>query len=86
MLPQYDVLPAIVPVGRFLIRMQRLVVTLSHMAAYPNGCMLEVQISGTAGGDGPPMHSSDAFDHLVFGVREDHRRRRRAGPTVLAVT
>lgn len=31
--------------------------------------MLHVQISGTAGGGGPQMASSDAFDQLVFAVR-----------------
>lgn len=31
--------------------------------------MLEVQISGNAGGDGPQIHSRDAFDDLVFAVR-----------------
>jgi hypothetical protein len=68
-LPEYDVLPAIVPVGRFLIRTQHLIVALSHLAVYPNGCMLEVQISGKAGGGGLQMHSSDDFDRLVFAVR-----------------
>jgi hypothetical protein len=69
MLPQYDTLPAIVPVGRFLVQTQHLVVAVSHVAVYQGGCMLSVQISGTAGGDGPRMHSSDDFDHLVFAAR-----------------
>jgi hypothetical protein len=69
MLPLYDTLPAVVPVGRFLVRGQHLIVALSHVAVYPTGCMLHVQISGKAGGDGPPMLSSDAFDRLVFAAR-----------------
>jgi hypothetical protein len=68
-LPLYDTLPAIVPVGRFLVRTQPLVVALSHVAVYPSGCMLYVQITGKAGGGGPQMLSSDAFDHLVFAAR-----------------
>lgn len=67
--PRFDALPAIVPVGRFLIRTQYLVVALSHIAVYPAGCVLEVQVSGKAGGDGPQMHSSGAIDQLVFVVR-----------------
>jgi len=69
MLPLYDTLPAIVPVGGFLVRSQHLVVALSHVAVYQGGCMLHVQISGKAGGAGPQMCSSDDFDHLVFAVR-----------------
>lgn len=69
MLPQYDTLPAILPASRFLIRTQHLIVALSHVAVYPSGCILEVQISGKAGGDGPQIHSADAFDRLVFAVR-----------------
>lgn len=69
MLSQDDTLPAIVPVGRFLIRTQNLVVALSHIAVYRDGCMLIVQLSGKAGGNGIRMHSSDDFDHLVFAVR-----------------
>jgi hypothetical protein len=68
-LPQFDALPAIVPVGRFLIRTEYLVVALSHIAVYPGGCMLDVEISGKAGGTGPQVHSSDAIDQLVFVVR-----------------
>ena len=72
MLPQYNTLPAIVPVGRFLIRTQHLIVALSHVAIYPSGCMLEVQISGKAGGDSQQIHSRDAFDLRSTWVVEDH--------------
>jgi len=68
-LPEYDTLPAVVPVGRFLVQTQHLVVALSHAGVYPSGCMLHVLISSKAGGDGPPMLSADAFDGLVFAVR-----------------
>jgi hypothetical protein len=51
------------------MRTQRLIVALSHVAVYPGGCMLEVQISGKADGQGPEIHSCDAFDRLVFAVR-----------------
>lgn len=68
-LPLYDTLPAIVPVGRFLVRTPNLVVALSHVAVYGGGCMLHVQISGKVGGDGPQMSSSDDFDRLVFAAR-----------------
>ena len=92
-LPRFDALPAIVPVGRFLIRTQYLVVALSHVAVYPGGCMLEVQVSGKAGGDGPQMHSSDAIDQLVFVVRfgaeitavmDGHHLARNSGPLQLS--
>ena len=69
MLPQYDTLPAIVAIGRFLVRTQHLVIALSHAAVYQGGCMLNVQISSQVGGGGPPMRSSDDFDHLVFAAR-----------------
>ena len=62
-------LPSVVPVGRFLIHTQHLIVALSHVAVYPSGCMLDVRISGKAGGQGPEIHSCDAFDRLVFAVR-----------------
>jgi len=68
-MPRDDMLPAVVPVGRFLIQTGYLIVALSHLAVYPSGCMLEVQISGKAGGHGPQIHSHDAFDRLVFAVR-----------------
>jgi hypothetical protein len=42
-MPPEDVLPAIVPIGQFLIRAQRIVVALSHLSVYPNGCMLDVR-------------------------------------------
>jgi hypothetical protein len=66
---RYDTLPWVVPVGLFLVQAQHLVVALSHLAVYPSGCSLEIQISGKAGGQGPQMHSRDAFDGLVFAVR-----------------
>ena len=69
MLPQYDTLPAIVPVGRFLVQTQHLVVALSHVAVYQGGCMLYVQISRKADGDTPQTPSSDDFDQLVFAAQ-----------------
>jgi hypothetical protein len=39
------VLPAIVPIGQFLIRAGRVVVALSHASVYPNGCLLDVRAS-----------------------------------------
>ena len=69
MTERYDTLPWVVPVGRFLIKTEHLIVALSHLAVYPGGCILEVQISGKAGGMGPQMHSGDAFERLVFAAR-----------------
>lgn len=69
MTERYDALPWVVPVGRFLIQTQHLIVALSHLAVYSSGCILEVQISGKAGGQDPQMHSRDAFDGLVFAAR-----------------
>lgn len=62
-------LPAIVPVSRFLIRTQHLVIAVSHLEVYESGCMLQMRISGRAGGDGPQIHSLDAFERLVFAAR-----------------
>ena len=69
MIESYDTLPAVVPVGRFLIRTQYLIIALSHLAVYPSGCTLQIQMSGKAGGPSPEMHSTDAFDRLVFAAR-----------------
>jgi hypothetical protein len=66
---RHDTLPSVVPVGRFLVRTQHLIVALSHVAVYPTGCMLELQLSGRAGGPGPEMLSIDSFNRLAFAVR-----------------
>jgi len=63
-LPPDDVLPAIVPAGLFLIRAERIIVALSHVSVYPNGCMLDMRAS-VHGRDASP----DFFDQLVFGVQ-----------------
>ena len=68
-MPADGVLAAIVPAGRFLIRAQHLVVALSHVAAYPNGCMLEVQVGARTGVRGLDPHAHEAFDPLVFELR-----------------
>lgn len=68
MKPRYDTLPSVVPVGRFLIRTQHLIVALTHIEVYLGGCMLMVQLSGKAGGQGPQIHSRDAFERLVFAA------------------
>jgi hypothetical protein len=60
-MPPSDVLPAIVPIGHFLIRGERVVVALSHVAAYPNGCMLDVRASARGHQAAP-----DAFENMVF--------------------
>ena len=69
MTSEFDTLPSIVPVSRFLIQTPYLIVALSHLAAYPGGCILEIQISGKPGGSGPAMHTHDAFEQLVFAVQ-----------------
>jgi hypothetical protein len=61
--PPEDVLPAIVPASRFLVRTDRLIVALSHVGVYPDGCMLEVL--GHARGAGSAI---DDFFRLVFTV------------------
>lgn len=63
-LPPGDVLPAIVPAGRFLIRAERTIVALSHVSVYPNGCMLDMRAS-VRGRDATP----DFLDHLVLAVQ-----------------
>jgi hypothetical protein len=60
-MPPSDVLPAILPVGRFLLRAERMIVALSHLSVYPNGCMLDVRASAHG-----HAVASDVFEHLVF--------------------
>jgi hypothetical protein len=60
-MPPDHVLPAIVPMGQFLIRAQRMIVALSHLSVYPNGCMLDVRAS--AHGHGVAF---DVFERMVF--------------------
>ena len=95
MLPLDATLPAILPVGRFLIRTPYLVVALSHVAVYPTGCMLCIQLFGKADSAGPQLHSAESFDRLVFAARfgEDvtavldgwHHLFRGAGPLQLSL-
>jgi hypothetical protein len=63
-MPPDDVLAAIVPVGQFLIRAERMIVALSHLSVYPNGCMLDVR--GNARGRDVAF---DVFEHMVFEAR-----------------
>jgi hypothetical protein len=60
-MPPDDVLAAIVPVGQFLIRAGRVIVALSHVSVYPNGCMLDVRASAR-GHDAAP----NVFENMVF--------------------
>lgn len=59
-----DVLPAIVPAGQFLVRTGQLIVALSHLSVYANGCAL--QVLGCARGPGIVFRD---FDRLVFTVQ-----------------
>lgn len=59
-----DVLPVIVLAGQFLVRTERLIVALSHLSVYANGCAL--QVLGCARGPGVVFRD---FDRLVFTVR-----------------
>ena len=63
-MPADDVLPAIVPAGRFLMRAERMIVALSHLSVYPNGCMLDVRASAR-GRD----VAFDVFERMVFTAR-----------------
>jgi len=60
-MPPADVLAAIVPAGQFLIRAKRIIVALSHLSVYPNGCMLDVRASAR-GHD----VASGVFERIVF--------------------
>jgi hypothetical protein len=59
-----DVLPAIVPIGQFLMRADRMIVALSHLSVYSNGCMLNVRASAR-GHD----VAFDVFERMVFTAR-----------------
>ncbi len=63
-MPPNEVLPAIVPIGQFLIRAGRVIVALSHASVYPNGCMLDVRASAH-GHDAAP----DVFERIVFAAQ-----------------
>lgn len=63
-MPPDDMLAATVPVGQFLVRTERMIVALSHVSVYPNGCMLDVRASAR-GGDVP----FDVFERIVFSAR-----------------
>jgi hypothetical protein len=65
-MPPGDVLPAIVPAGRFLIRAEHIIVALSHLSVYPNGCMLEVRAYARG-----PAVAFDVFERLVFKAQFD---------------
>jgi hypothetical protein len=63
-MPSDHVLPAIVPIGQFLIRAQQMIVALSHLSVYPNGCMLDVR--GAARGSDA---TREVFENIVFAAR-----------------
>jgi hypothetical protein len=63
-MPPGDVLAAIVPAGQFLIHSERLIVALSRVSAYPNGCMLDLRASAR-GRDAAP----GVFDRAVLAVQ-----------------
>lgn len=56
-----DVLPAIVPVVRFLISAERISIALSQLSVYPNGCMLDVRACARG-----PAVEFDVFERMVF--------------------
>ena len=60
-MPPDDVLSAIVPIGQFLIRAERVIVALSHVSVYPNGCMLDLRASAR-GHDA----ASNIFENMAF--------------------
>lgn len=60
-MPPDDVLPAILPAGQFLIRAEQMIVALSHLSVYPNGCMLDVR----AYAHGSTV-AFDVFERMVF--------------------
>jgi hypothetical protein len=62
-MPPDDVLPAIVPAGRFLIRAEWIIIALSHLSVYPNGCMLDVRASARS------HHASGFVERMVFTAR-----------------
>jgi len=70
-MPSDHVLPAIVPIGQFLIRARQMIVALSHLSVYPNGCMLDVRASA----HGHDV-AFDIFECMVFTAQfgpEDRR-------------
>src|SRR5215472_5790637 len=90
-MPPDGVLPAIVPIGQFLIRAERIIVALSHLSVYPNGCMLDVR----AYAHGPAV-AFDVFERMVFKAQfgaeitavmddEDPWRRRSRGEPALVL-
>jgi hypothetical protein len=90
-MPPDDVLPAIVPAGQFLIRAEQIIVALSHLSVYPNGCMLDVRAYARG-----PAVAFDVFERMVFKAQfgaeittvmddEDPWRRRSRGEPALVL-
>ena len=63
-MPPDDVLPAIVPVGRFLVRAEPIMIALSHVSVYPDGCVLAVRASGRGLCGGRDAFGT--FERLIF--------------------
>lgn len=61
--PGDDVLGAVVPAGKFLIRAERVMVALSHLIVYPHGCALEIREAALV------QDMSDVFDRMVFAAQ-----------------
>jgi hypothetical protein len=90
-MPPDDVLPAIVPTGQFLIRAEQIIVALSHLSVYPNGCMLDVRAYARG-----PAVAFGVFERMVFKAQfgseitavmddEDPYRWRAAGEPALVL-
>lgn len=60
-MPSDEVLAAIVPVGQFLARTERVIVALSHVSVHPNGCMFDVRASARG-----TSVAWDVFERMVF--------------------
>jgi hypothetical protein len=59
--PPDGLLAAVVPIGQFLIRTAGIIVALSHLSVYPDGCLLDVRAH--AHGPDVPL---DVFELMVF--------------------
>src|SRR5215472_6449798 len=90
-MPPDDLLPAIMPTGQFLIRTEQIIVALSHLSVYPNGCMLDVRAYARG-----PAAAFDVFERVVFKAQfgaevtavmddEDPWRRRSRGEPALVL-
>ncbi len=71
--PSEDVLGATVPIGLVLARSESVVIALTHVTTYPDGCSLVLRVAGRRAG----MREDDWWELADAAFGHGHPRRRR---------